>query len=103
MASRGYSSDFLETLRKQGDAIQLDRPDPGAVVGAGDFQRHDDFPLGGRGRHLAGIRGGAGRGCIASYGATILLFLPCLFLLSLERQMTGFKVCLLGSVLGALE
>jgi hypothetical protein len=42
-------------------------------------------------------------GCIASYGTTILLFLPCLFLLSLERQMTGFKVCLLGLVLGAVE
>jgi hypothetical protein len=42
-------------------------------------------------------------GCIVSYGCTILLFLPCLFLLSLERQMTGFKVCLLGLVLGAVE
>jgi preprotein translocase subunit SecF len=42
-------------------------------------------------------------GCIVSYGSTILLFLPCLFLLSLERQMTGFKVCLLGLVLGAVE
>jgi len=41
-------------------------------------------------------------GCIMSYGATIFLFLPCLFLLSLDRQMTGFKVCLLGLVLGAL-
>jgi hypothetical protein len=42
-------------------------------------------------------------GCIASYGTTMLLFLPCLFLLSLERQMTAFKVCLLGLVLGAAE
>jgi hypothetical protein len=42
-------------------------------------------------------------GCIVSYGSTIFLFLPCLFLLSLEQQMTGFKVCLLGSVLGAVE
>jgi hypothetical protein len=42
-------------------------------------------------------------GCIVSYASTILLFLPCLFLLSLEQQMTGFKVCLLGSALGALE
>ncbi|WP_159005326.1 hypothetical protein [Bradyrhizobium sp. S69] len=42
-------------------------------------------------------------GCIVSYGSTILLFLPCLFLLSLEQQMTGFKVCLLGLALGAVE
>lgn len=42
-------------------------------------------------------------GCIVSYGSTIFLFLPCLFLLSSTRQMTGFKVCLLGSVLGAVE
>ena len=42
-------------------------------------------------------------GCVASYGTTILLFLPCLFLLSLGQQMTGFKVCLLGLVLGAVE
>lgn len=40
--------------------------------------------------------------CIVSYGATLFLFLPCLFLLSLDRQMTGFKVCLLGLVLGTL-
>ena len=40
-------------------------------------------------------------GCIVSYGATIFLFLPCLFLLSLWRKMTGFTVCLLGLVLGA--
>ena len=39
--------------------------------------------------------------CIVSYGATIFLFLPCLFLLLLERQMTGLKVCLLGLVVGA--
>ena len=36
------AANFIETLRNKGDAIQLDRPDPGAVVGAGDFQRHDD-------------------------------------------------------------
>ena len=42
-------------------------------------------------------------GCIVSYGSTIFLFLPCLFLLSLEQRMTGFKVCLLGSALGAME
>ena len=40
-------------------------------------------------------------GCIVSYGTTIFLFLPCLFLLSLWRPMTGFKVCLLGLALGA--
>jgi len=40
--------------------------------------------------------------CVVSYGTTILLFLPCLFLLSLWRPMTGFKVCLLGLVLGTL-
>jgi hypothetical protein len=40
-------------------------------------------------------------GCIVSYGTTIFLFLPCLFLLSLWRPMTGVKVCLLGLVLGA--
>ena len=39
-------------------------------------------------------------GCIVSYGTTIFLFLPCLFLLSLWRPMTGFKVCLLGLLLG---
>jgi hypothetical protein len=41
-------------------------------------------------------------GCIASYGITVFLFLPCLFLLSLSHQMTGLKVCLLGLVLGAV-
>ena len=40
-------------------------------------------------------------GCIVSYGITIFLFLPCLFLLSRWRPMTGVKVCLLGLVLGA--
>src|SRR5258706_1312272 len=39
-------------------------------------------------------------GCIVSYGATLFLFLPCLFLLSSWRPMTGFKVCLLGLALG---
>jgi hypothetical protein len=38
--------------------------------------------------------------CIVSYGTTIFLFLPCLYLLSLWRPMTSFKVCLLGLVLG---
>ena len=40
--------------------------------------------------------------CVVSYGTTIFLFLPALFLLSLWRPMTGLKVCLLGLVLGAL-
>jgi hypothetical protein len=39
-------------------------------------------------------------GCIVSYGTTIFLFLPCLFLLSLWQPMTGFKVCPLGLLLG---
>jgi hypothetical protein len=40
--------------------------------------------------------------CIVSYGTTIFLFLPSLFLLSLWRPMTGLRVCLLGLVLGAV-
>jgi len=40
-------------------------------------------------------------GCIVSYGTTIVLFLPCLFLLSLLRPMTGFSVCVVGLMLGA--
>jgi hypothetical protein len=39
--------------------------------------------------------------CIVSYGTTIFLFLPCLYLLSLWRPLTSFKVCLLGLALGA--
>lgn len=39
--------------------------------------------------------------CMVSYGATIFLFLPSLYLLSAWRPMTAFKVCLLGLVLGA--
>ncbi|HEY2137903.1 MAG TPA: hypothetical protein VGH49_18605 [Xanthobacteraceae bacterium] len=39
---------------------------------------------------------------LVSYAATIFLFLPCLFVLSVVRPMTGFKVCMLGLVLGAL-
>jgi hypothetical protein len=38
-------------------------------------------------------------GCIVSYGATIFLFLPYLFLLSLWSPVTAFRACL---VLGAL-
>src|SRR5476649_416976 len=41
-------------------------------------------------------------GCFVSYGTTIFLFLPSLYLLSAWRPMTAFKVCLLGLVLGAL-
>lgn len=41
-------------------------------------------------------------GCIISYGTTIFLFLPSLYLLSRWRPMTGLKVCLLGVVLGML-
>jgi hypothetical protein len=40
--------------------------------------------------------------CIISYGTTIFLFLPSLFLLSARWPMTAFKVCLLGLVLGAV-
>jgi hypothetical protein len=39
--------------------------------------------------------------CIVSYGATIVLFLPGLYLLSLWRPLTGFRVCVLGLALGA--
>jgi hypothetical protein len=39
-------------------------------------------------------------GCIISYGTTIFLFLPGLFLVSRCRPMTGFSVCVLGAVLG---
>jgi hypothetical protein len=39
--------------------------------------------------------------CIISYGTMVFLFLPALFLLSLWQELTGFKVCLLGLVLGA--
>jgi hypothetical protein len=38
--------------------------------------------------------------CVVSYGTTIFLFLPSLFLLSVWRPMTGLKACLLGLVLG---
>lgn len=38
--------------------------------------------------------------CFVSYGTTIFLFLPSLFLLSLWRPLTGLKVCLLGLALG---
>jgi hypothetical protein len=34
--------------------------------------------------------------CFVSYGTTIFLFLPSLYLLSAWRPMTAFKVCLLG-------
>ena len=41
--------------------------------------------------------------CVVSYGTTIFLFLPALFLLSSRwPPMTGLKSCLLGLVLGAV-
>jgi hypothetical protein len=40
-------------------------------------------------------------GCIISYGSTIFLLLPSLYLLSLWRPLTGLTVCVLGFVLGA--
>jgi hypothetical protein len=39
-------------------------------------------------------------GVIISYGSTIGLLLPSLFVLSSCRRMTTFTVCLLGAVLG---
>jgi|SRR5581483_7968120 len=38
---------------------------------------------------------------IISYGTMFVLFLPCLYILSLWQPLTGLKVCLLGLVLGA--
>jgi len=40
-------------------------------------------------------------GCIVSYGTTVFVFLPCLYLLSLWWPLTSYRVCLLGLVLGA--
>jgi hypothetical protein len=40
--------------------------------------------------------------CIVSYGSTIFLFLPCLFLVSLRWPLTSLKVCLLGLALGGV-
>ena len=40
--------------------------------------------------------------CIVSYGTTIFLFLPSLYLLSLSRPITWLGVCVLGLLLGAL-
>jgi hypothetical protein len=39
-------------------------------------------------------------GCIISYGTTIVLFLPSMFVLSRWRAVTGYSVCVLGLVLG---
>jgi hypothetical protein len=39
--------------------------------------------------------------CVISYGATLLLFLPALFALSMVRPVTRWMACLLGFVLGA--
>jgi len=41
-------------------------------------------------------------GSVVSYGTTIFLFLPCLFLVSRFTQLTGRLTCLIGTVLGAL-
>jgi hypothetical protein len=41
-------------------------------------------------------------GCVVSYGSTIFLLLPALYLLSLWRPLTGWKVCLAGALLGVL-
>jgi len=41
-------------------------------------------------------------GAIVSYGTTLFIFLPCLFLVSLRWPLTGLKVCLIGLVLGGL-
>jgi hypothetical protein len=38
--------------------------------------------------------------CMVSYGATALLFLPALFLLSLLKPVAGWMACALGFVLG---
>jgi hypothetical protein len=40
-------------------------------------------------------------GCIISYGSTIFLLLPSMYLLSLWRPLTGLSVCGLGLMLGA--
>lgn len=39
--------------------------------------------------------------CLISYGTTIFLFLPALFLLSLLRPVTAWMACALGLALGA--
>ena len=41
-------------------------------------------------------------GCVISYGTTVFLFLPTLYLLSRWRPLTGLNVCLMGLVLGML-
>jgi hypothetical protein len=40
-------------------------------------------------------------GCIISYGSTIFILLPAMYLFSLWRPLTGLNVCGLGLVLGA--
>ena len=39
--------------------------------------------------------------CVISYGATLFLFLPALFLLSLVTSVTRFMACVVGFVIGA--
>jgi len=78
-----------------GDAIQLGRFNFDAVTGAGDFQRGDtdfltwDSPLL---MFLILIV----PSCFVSYGTTVFLVLPLLYLLSAWRSMTAFKVCMLA-------
>ena len=81
------------------DAVQLDRPGPGAVAGADGVQHI------GAAMVSWGEEGGNPAlgflvllipGCVISYGATIFLLLPSLFLLSLWRPVTAFMACLVG-------
>jgi hypothetical protein len=97
MASRG-SSDFIETLRNK--AMRFSWPGlilPPLLVPV-LFSAAMMILV--RGDGLVAFLTMLAVGCVVSYGTTIFLFLPCLFLLSVTRQMTGLKVCLLGSVLG---
>jgi hypothetical protein len=41
-------------------------------------------------------------GCIVSYGATIFLFVPALYVVSVNWTLTGVRACVVGLVLGAL-
>lgn len=41
-------------------------------------------------------------GCAVSYGATVGLFLPTLYLLSARWPLTGWRVCPIGGALGAV-
>jgi hypothetical protein len=41
-------------------------------------------------------------GCVVSYGATLFLFLPCLFVVSRFIPLTGRLTCLTGTLLAAV-